>query len=390
MDVIVKSRRRQSADRHEQHKARGDATGASRQGATPLALCSRETAPEKAPPLKSSYKEVKSGTEASGRDAQAEELAKTWGQRKRSSARVARVLAKVDHARSRKLTGCGCLTQFQHWINHDKTTVSMHTWCNMPRLCQACAHARGVQLAKIAARRAMVLLAGNPKLRPWLVTFTVKNGPDLAERLKHLIRSFSAGWQRRKDLIKGRRGWTEFAAPEGVIYSIEIKRGKGSGQWHVHMHCLYLVPEDVWQWERHESGYRLAGDTHARLSREWFEITKDSMVVNAKPLRTSIDLSHGIAATPEHLMVELFEVFKYLTKPGETKPGDTVHAWWTTQSRRLVRSYGSLVGIDLPKNLNEDPLDGPSWLAWYRWSNGSYRRHGEWKFEPCKTEEDHA
>lgn len=351
-----------------------------------LPFCSCKTVGKSAAPLKSSYKEVKSATEASGRDVQAEELAKTWGDRKRSSVAVAMALESVDLERSQKLRGCGCLTQFQHWIEHDKTTVAMHTWCNMPRLCQACAHARGIQLAKLASRRAMSLLAEDETLRPWLVTFTVKNGRDLADRLGHLIRSFSAGWKRRKNLEQGRRGWTEFAAPEGVIYSIEIKRGRNSGEWHAHMHCLFLVPEDVWAWERHGNGFRLERETHARLSREWFEITGDSMVVNAKPLRTAIDQGQGLAARPEYLMFELFEVFKYLTKPGETKPADTVHAWWTTQAKRLVRSYGNLVGIDLPKGLNEDPLDGPSWLAWYRWRNGSYQRDGNWKFQPSTGE----
>ena len=387
MDVIGTKPARQPASSRKNRTTRAtDASGASRSDASVALVVRAPKKPGKtAPPLKSSYKEVKSATEPSGREAQAAEKTKTWAERKRSALRVVRSLSKVDPERAARVCHCGRLIELQHWIDHDKTTVAQPTWCNQPRLCQACAHARGIQLAKLASRRAMTLLSADQTLRPWLVTFTVKNGPQLAERLNHLIRSFSAGWKRRKNALQGRRAWTEFSAPSGVVYSIEIKRGKGSGLWHAHMHCLFLV-DDAWQWERHGDGYRLEQQTHARLSREWHEITGDSMVVNAKPLRTAIDQGQGIEARQELLTVELFEVFKYLTKPGETMPADTVHAWWTTQGRRLVRSYGSLVGIDLPKNLDDEALDGPSFKAWFRWWNGSYQRGSEWLFEPSKSE----
>ena len=326
--------------------------------------------------LLSSYMEAKSGSPPRSDEAFAilkslPDMEK-WGIRKSRTLKVVCSLREADLERSEKLARCGGQVALEYWIEHGSATVKTANWCNMPRLCQACAHARGIKLAKAAAEKAATVLNDDRDLRPWLVTFTVKNGPDLPERLGHLLGGFSAGWQRRKDAAKGKRRWSQFCTPAGSIFSAEIKRGRAGG-WHPHLHCLWLVPASAWSWHEGKTGLQLEPDAHRQMCDEWHEITGDSYVINAKPLRTAVDMVSGEPVMEEFLVAELFELFKYLTKPGETSPADVVHAWQTTIGKRLVRSHGNLIGLQVPESLDDEPLSGDSWEVWFRWVQGRYQ-----------------
>ena len=344
--------------------------------------------------LLSSYMEVKSPTRVYLCD-QNSDIAESkvlpnvakCATRKSATMRIVGPLSKHDPDRALKLKNCGCAVAFRFWIDHDQTTMHHATWCNMPRLCQACAHARGIKLSKNAAEKVSHILNDDRDLRPWLVTFTVKNGPDLLERLEHLLSSFSKGWKRRENHLRGKRHSSAFNAVAGSIYSAEIKRGKNSGQWHVHLHCLFLVPASVWRWEEGKTGLQLEANAHRKLCDEWFEITGDSYVINAKPLRSAVDLASGEPVREDYLTAELFEVFKYLTKPSETLPADVVEAWRVTQGKRLVRSHGNLVGLKMPETLDGELLGGDSWELWFRWREGRYQRESI-KFVPGETSDD--
>ena len=344
--------------------------------------------------LLSSYMEVKSGTRVRLCD-QNSDLAESkvlsdvtkFGTRKSGTLRIVGPLARYDTDRAAKLSKCGGAIAFRYWFDHDRSTMHTANFCNMPRLCQCCAHARGIKLSKNAAEKVSHILNDDRDLRPWLATFTVKNGPDLAERLEHLTSSFGKGWQRRKNHEKGKRHWSAFNAVAGSIYSVEIKRGKNSGQWHVHLHCLFLVPASVWRWEEGKTGLQLEANAHRQLCNEWHEITGDSYVINAKPLRSAVDMASGEPVRVDYLTTELFEVFKYLTKPSETLPADVVEAWFVTQGKRLVRSHGNLVGLKMPETLNDEPLDGDSLELWYRWREGRYQRETV-KFVPGESSDD--
>ena len=359
----------------------GTETGATGSGRVPYGGDPDPVAPGPEVPgsLLSSYMEVKSGT--SKRLCEEAAICKVlpdmekWSVRKTGTLRVVRELLRVDQDRADKLASCGGHVAMRYWIDHDRTTVQNATWCNMPRLCQACAHARGIKLAQQGAEKVAVALNDDRDLRPWLVTFTVKNGFDLADRLGHLLDGFSTGWQRRKDHEKGKRPWTPFCAPAGSIFSAEIKRGRQGG-WHPHLHCLWLVPASDWKWHSGKTGDELEPNEHRRLADEWHSITGDSYVVNAKPLKTAMDMEAGEPVNEEYLVAELFEVFKYLTKPGETSPADVVHAWQTTIGKRLVRSHGCVRGLQIPEVLNDEPLGGPAWEVWFRWWQGRYQRSG--------------
>jgi hypothetical protein len=316
-----------------------------------------------------------------------EEVAR-YALRKSTTVPVVQELEALDYERSKKLQDCGCRVTIAHWLNHQRALIKDANFCNMPRLCRFCAHARGVHLARSSALKASEILKGNSDLRPWLVTLTVKNGSDLSERLNHLIKSFKDGWKQRENWARGRRKWSAFCSPAGVIWSVEIKRGGNSGEWHPHMHALWLVRRDRWEWHEGQAGYQLDPFSHRELCDGWFDVTGDSYICNAKPLRSALDLDHGVDVEPAALMCELFEVFKYLTKPSDTTPADVVESWRISQGMKLVRSYGVFRGLKLNEDAAGTVLDGDCWERLFRWQGDHYRESGEWKFVPGREPGD--
>ena len=297
--------------------------------------------------------------------------AKRWEGRKTRSLAILEALRTVDPDRSTKLKACGTWMAIRHWIEHQRSSMYAANFCQQPRLCQACAHVRGMKLAMSYADKAAVLLAENPDLRPWLVTFTVKTGLDLAERFDHLQRSISAMWERVRNARKKFRRSTQFEVMQGLVVSAEIKRSKAADRfWQPHCHALALVDRRDW------CGTIVAGQgvvldhlPHQQICDEWQEITGDSYVLNAKPLTSSIG-----AETIDRgaLLCDLLEVFKYMTKPGELEPSDVIEVWQLLSGRRAVRAFGLLYGVEIPEGFDGERLSGDAWETWHRWESGRY------------------
>ena len=133
-----------------------------------------------------------------------------------------------------------------------------------------------------------------PTLRPFLVTLTVKDGPDLAERFAHLHKAQRELWKRKHCIYE-----SSLDGVEGAVWSYEIKRGQGSGLWHPHLHMIALAEVEP---------------DAEMLSREWHEITGDSFIVDVRPISQDDPVSGFI------------EVFKYAVKFSDQEPADTVHA----------------------------------------------------------------
>ena len=140
---------------------------------------------------------------------------------------------------------------------------------------------------------------------------------------------------------------------EGAVWSYEIKRGKGSGLWHPHLHMIALA--------------EVAPDAR-RLSSEWHQITGDSYIVDVRPISQD-DPASGFV-----------EVFKYAVKFSDQPPADTVHAWETLMRKRLLGSAGCFRGVDIPDDLTDDPSDFanlPYVDLLYRYFNGHYGRSAQ-------------
>lgn len=180
-----------------------------------------------------------------------------------------------------------------------------------------------------------------PHLRPFLVTLTVKDGPDLAERFKHLQDSQRELWKR-----KHRARGSVLDGVAAAVWSYEVKRGKGSGLWHPHLHMVAMA-------EHQPDAFELAV--------EWRNITGDSFIVDVRPIDQD-DPASGF-----------LEVFKYALKFSDMEVEDTFHAFKVLQGLRLVASAGLFRGIEIPDSLLDEPLDDLPFVdLFYRYLAGRY------------------
>jgi len=216
----------------------------------------------------------------------------------------------------------------------DLRLVKAHT-CKQHLLCAFCAMRRsGKFVAKNLPKVEQVFNENRARI-PALVTFTVKNGPNLQERFMHLKRAHRRLNQRRRDHLKG-RGKTEWSKVAGGITSYEFTK-KDEGDWHPHIHALVMLDDFIDQ---------------KALSDEWLDITGDSFIVDIRRIRGNPNAGGLDIASA------LLEVCKYALKFHDMTLADTWHAYQTLRTRRLVDSFGSLRGVEIPDNLLDDPLEG--------------------------------
>jgi hypothetical protein len=133
----------------------------------------------------------------------------------------------------------------------------------------------------------------------------------------------------------------------GAVWSYEVKRGQGSGVWHPHLHMIALAESMPDQ---------------QQLADEWHNITGDSFIVDVRPISQEDPASGFI------------EVFKYAVKFSEQEPADTVHAWVTLASKRLIGSAGLFRGVEVPESLLDDSAgleDLPFITMFYRYLRGA-------------------
>lgn len=228
---------------------------------------------------------------------------------------------------SAKLEGCGSRLLFRHYYTVDKVRLHAAYFCKKHLLCPLCAIRRGAKMVKAYMDRLQVILAQNPNLKPYLVTLTVKDGEDLEERFQHLQRSV----QRLHKCRTGKGQYSEACKADGAVWSYEFKRGKNSGQWHPHVHAVWLceTPPD-----------------QEALSAQWKAITRDSFIVDVRPFHEGQDVVEGF-----------LEVFKYAVKFSDLPLDDNWHGFKILAGKRLIASFGVFRGVEVPEELTDEGLD---------------------------------
>ena len=260
-------------------------------------------------------------------------------------AKYMRHAPEVQHLEKvwQRLEGCGNYLVFRHYFTVDQVKLHGARLCMQHLLCPLCAIRRGAKFLKAYLDRFDNIRLDRPELKAYLVTLTVKDGPNLAERFAHLHSSQRELWKRKQ---RGRGSWLDDVA--GAVWSYEVKRGSGSGLWHPHLHMVALAESMPDQ---------------GQLSREWNDITGDSFVVDVRPI------------DPEDLASGFVEVFKYAVKFSDQPEADTVHAYATLKGKRLLASAGCFRGVPEPEGLLDDheALDGlPFITLFYRYLRGGY------------------
>lgn len=270
-----------------------------------------------------------------------------YGKAKKSALDVAEYMATLPRhqAMSNTVKGCGNYLLFRHFFTVDVVKLHAASFCRKHLLCPLCAIRRGAKALAAYLDRFEAIKRTSAHLRPFLVTLTVKDGPDLRERFQHLHKSQRELWKRKQ---RGRGSVLDCV--QGAVWSYEVKRGQGSGLWHPHLHMIALSAS--------------APDAE-KLASEWHDITGDSFIVDVRPISQD-DPASGFV-----------EVFKYAVKFSDQEPADTVHAWETLAGKRLLGSAGCFRGVDIPEDLTDDPGDYlglPYVDLLFRYLRGGYSR----------------
>ena len=219
------------------------------------------------------------------------------------------------------LGGCGNYATFRDYFTIGQIRLSAFCTCKKHLICPLCAIRRGAKALRVYLARVGHLLQADKSLQAFLVTITVKNGPDLEERFKHLSSNLRQYHRRRSR--QRQRG--EILKAKSAVYSYEFTN-KGNG-WHPHVHAVWLC--------------HTAPDA-SKISQEWQDQTGDSFIVDVKQL----DMSDPVGA--------FCEVFKYALKFSDLRDDLRLHAYRTLRGKRLQDSFGELRGLDVePSDADE-------------------------------------
>lgn len=228
-----------------------------------------------------------------------------------------------------ELAECRNYLVFRSYTTRDAIRLHGARTCRKHLLCPCCAIARGTRLLQAYIPKHSAIVANDASLRAQMITLTVKDGPNLEERFRHLVLSL-------RELLKRRHRGRESEAEKllGGVYSVEVKRGDGSGEWHPHVHMFALVDDRC-------------PVRPGVLQAEWREITGDSFVLDV----------HDVYGDPADAFCE---VFKYAVKFADLAPADTLTAYRVLRGRRLVGTFGNFHGVEVNEELVDDLLDDES------------------------------
>lgn len=264
-----------------------------------------------------------------------------------------RALLMADYAREQgqvklavQMHNCGEYLLFRHFYRVEKIRLHAAQFCNKHLLCPLCAIRRGAKQVQAYLARLETIRQAEPDLKLSLVTLTVKNGSDLGERFRHLTGAFRTMQQARRSYLNSKGPYVEMAKFEGAVGSYEFKRGKGSSEWHPHLHMVVLHRQPI---------------SAAGLSSDWLKYTGDSFIVDVTPFHDDQNEVDGF-----------LEVFKYALKFSDLPLADNWEGFKTLTGKRLVFSFGIFYGVDVPEELTEEDLENEPFVELlYRFTKGS-------------------
>ena len=235
------------------------------------------------------------------------------------------------------LTSCANYLVFHDYHTIDQRKLVKARTCKQHLVCPFCAKRRAGKMMAQYVQKIDQVLSESPSLKPIMITLTVKNGSDLAERFNHMNSALKRLLERRRDWIKKGWGKTEFRKLDGLVYSCEFTFNPDTG-WNPHVHILTLAHD----WIDREA-----------LSSEWKSVTGDSFIVDVRRIKNkSTNIDSG-----SDMLAGIAEVMKYALKFSDLPPDQVWTAYTTLRGKRLMGSVGSLRGVQIPDSLLDDPLE---------------------------------
>ena len=253
------------------------------------------------------------------------------------------------------LRACGTWLHFAYYFGwhedgfKNETRLIRANFCKQQMLCNFCAVSRSIRALTVYLKRYRYIMQQRPYLMPFLITFTVKNGPDLKERFAHIQKSFQR-------LQGNRRRYLSNPRKHPFTQLVKVKAGAGGyedtynlrmDEHHVHIHLIALC-DDI--------------PAHKPLCDEWEAITGDSFITDIRPFD---DLNN-----PETAFMEVFKyVLKFSTMPLDVN----YHAAQVLARKRLLISFGYFHGTKVPEELADDPLDMEHVDYYFDWLDDHYQ-----------------
>jgi len=222
-----------------------------------------------------------------------------------------------------KIAQCGDYLRFREYYTINKIRLAGAYFCKAHLLCPFCAIRRGSKLVEEYAKKHAEITAAHAGIKTSMLTITIKNGLDLAERQEHLTKSLQRLFKHRR-VSKTGKSTTQMGKVIAAVGTYEVTN-KGNG-WHPHAHIMIMFYG------------RLDAQ---KLKDEWKAITKDSDVLRIDPARHPNDPAQ-----------DFLEVFKYAVKFGDLSPELNLEAYEVLRGKRLVSSWGEFRTV----KINEDDL----------------------------------
>ena len=265
---------------------------------------------------------------------------------------------KIEENFFKRLDSCYDYLLFRDYTNLNKIKLAATHCCRVHLLCPMCAIVRAAKQVQLYEAKFKELKKENPKLSIYYVVLTVKNGTDLSERYNHLQESLKKLIERRREAQKAKNGKKSsnyalnsvFANVSAGAYSIEVKKGENSKEWHPHANLLLLSEDRIFE---------------SKIKAEWKSITKDSKITYCQ-VKDDDDKTVFV------------EIFKYALKFSEMEFDDNFTAWDTLKGRRLMGTFGDFRGLDIEKEDTEIALkDEPYIELFYKYQSESqkYKLH---------------
>lgn len=268
------------------------------------------------------------------------------------------------------LQECGSFLVFRHYFTLGLYQLVQGCTCKKHLLCALCAIRRAAKCIAIYSEKiSQVKAESKTEFDEVMITWTIKNGDDLAERADHLWDSIKKIVQKRRSALTAKALTdTELKHVSGAVYSYEVTYSEEKG-FHPHCHMIALIPKGIFQF----TSMKIKGKNAEvplvlknGIIADWLQITGDSFVVDVRRITDSEMPGHGDDISGTRLEA-LVEVFKYALKfnqiSKDSDPDSTeniriqVEAYEILKGRRMVGSFGSLWGVKMPDNLNDMPLN---------------------------------
>ena len=268
------------------------------------------------------------------------------------------------------LQNCGEFLIYRHYYLLDKYRLKGGCTCKKHLLCALCAIRRAAKCIAVYSEKIQDVVQNGfndgVEYDQLFITFTVKNGFDLVERMDHLKDAYGRLMQKRRaSLTKNPKTDTEFKNVQGAIYSYETSFNPETG-FHPHIHMVALVPKGVYEYQQttiKKKPVKVPLRLWKDLVDNWKEMTGDSFIVDVRLIEEK-----------EDQLSALVETFKYALKLSEMDIPVQIDCYKALKGRRLIGSMGALFGIKLPDNLNDELLPGEEQYidVVYRYSGSTF------------------